>query len=304
MTAAEGGTVMVGASASLNIPANSLAGDTTIVADAATPASSLPNVQTVKGQYFDFGPSGTTFDPPATLTLPANGTPPANAVAVISTFDGSAWTDLATTVDGSNLTAPVAHFSGFAVRWVSVGAVDCSGIPTAACGGDIVGTWKLKGGCLAPEMVGDCTDAGSNISYEMTSANGSAVFNSDGTYTVNLPYSVTGTVHITPACLTVLEATSCTGDVQTGLRSAEDSHFESLWTSATCTGSASSGCTCTGSTTGAIASNESGTYTAAGTAFTTTKSGDTAGDPVPYCVIGTTLWVETDGGEYIVFDKQ
>jgi hypothetical protein len=305
VTAAEGGTVMVGASATLAIPANALAADTTITATADAPPSSLPDVQKVKGQYFDFGPSGTTFDPPATLTLPGNGTPPANATAVISTFDGTTWTDLPTTVSGGSVTAPVSHFSGFAVRWVAVGAVDCGGIPATLSGGDIVGTWKLKGGCLTPEPVGDCTDSGSGVTYEMTSATGSAVFNSNLTYTVNLPYAVTGTVHATPACLQVLGANSCTGDVQSGLRGSEDSHFPALWANASCTGSASSsGCTCTGSTTGSIASNESGTYTVATTSFTTTKSGSAAGNPVPYSVIGTTLWVQTDDGEYIVFDKQ
>jgi hypothetical protein len=296
---------MVGSAASLQIPANALAADTTITATADAPPSSLPDAQKVKGQYFDFGPTGTTFDPAATLALPASGTPPANATAVISTFDGTTWTDLPTTVSGGSLTAQVSHFSGFAVRWVTVGAVDCGGVPTAACGGDIAGTWKLKGGCLTPEPVGTCTDTGSGITYEMTSATGSAVFNTDMTYTVDLPYSVTGTVHITPACFAVLGASSCTGDVQTGLRGSEDSHFDTLWANGTCTGTgSSSGCTCTGSTSGAIASNESGTYTVAGTSFTTTKTGSAAGSPVSYCVIDTTLWVETDDGQYIVFEKQ
>src|SRR5436190_4162406 len=97
VTAAEGGQVAVGSTgASLDIPANSLGADTTITATAGDPPSTLPNRSTIKGQYFDFGPDGTTFGTPATLTLPASA-PPANMAAVISTFDGTSWTDLPTT---------------------------------------------------------------------------------------------------------------------------------------------------------------------------------------------------------------
>ena len=303
VTAAEGGQVAVGSTgASLDIPANSLGAYTTITATAEDPPSAVPNRSTIRGQYFDFGPEGTTFSTPAMLTLPAGSAPPANMAAVISTFDGTSWTDLPTSAAGGSLTAPVAHFSGFAVRLVAVGAVDCSA-PPAACGGDITGTWKLKGGCIAETMVGSCTDA-SNVQYTVTSPNGSAMFNADLTYTANLPIDVTGNVHATAACIAMLGATTC-AQVQTQLNGSDDSHFTNLWHAATCTGNATStGCDCVGMTTDSITSNESGTYTVAATAFTTTKTGDTTGSPVPYCIQGTTLWVQTDSGEYIVFDKQ
>lgn len=302
VTAAEGGQVAVGSTgASINIPANALSADTTITATAAAPAAELPSRSTIKGQYFDFGPDGTTFSAPAILTLPAS-TPPAGSTAVISTFDGTSWTDLATTASGGSLTAPVAHFTGFAVRFVAIGAVDCSA-PPAGCGGDMTGSWKLKGGCIAPTMVGECTDA-SAVVYTLTSATGAATFNADLTYTANLPYNVTGNIHATPACLAILGATTC-AQAQTSLNGSDDEHFTNLWHAATCTGNATTtGCDCVGMTTDALTTNESGTYTTTGTTFSTTPAGSTVGDAIPYCVQGTTLWLETSSGEYIVFDKQ
>jgi hypothetical protein len=306
VTQAAGGTVAVGSSASLAIPANSLSGDTTITAATSAPAATLPNQDTLKGQYYDFGPDGTTFNPPATLTLPAGGTAPANAKPVISWYDGTKWNDLDTTVDGGNLTAPVAHFTGFVVRWVVMGVngstVDCS-MPKAACGGDITGTWMPAGGCVSPGPVGNCTDS-SSVVYALT-VMGSAMFNADMTYSVSLPYSVTGNVHATPACLAQSMLASC-AITQSKLQGAKDSNFDTLWTNATCTGdAATTGCDCTGSTTGNIAMNETGTYTVAGNAFTTTKTGGSTGNPNPYCVDGNMLWVQTKASppEYLVFKK-
>lgn len=302
---ATGGEVSVGSSgARLSIPASSLAADTTITAASSTPAASLPDHDTLKGLYYDFGPDGTTFDPPATLTLPAAGTPPAGSAAVISWFDGSQWNDLATTLSGGMVSAPVAHFTGFVVRWVvtgSGGSVDCSS-PKTACGGDIVGTWTPTGACLAPDDVTGCTD--SSVTYSV-SLMGSAQFNADMTYAVSLPYSVTGIFHASPDCLSGAQITSC-ADGQTQLRTVEDSHFPTLWANATCTGDVqTSGCVCMGSTTGSITTNETGTYTVSGNAFTTTKTGGDVGDPNPYCVDGNTIWVQTqsDPPEYLVLTR-
>ena len=91
ITAAAGGELEVGDTAKLNVPAGSLGADTTITAATSVPDATLPDQTTLKGQYFDFGPDGTTFNPPATLTLPASGTPPTGSKAVISWYDGTKW---------------------------------------------------------------------------------------------------------------------------------------------------------------------------------------------------------------------
>jgi hypothetical protein len=307
ITKDSGGTLAVGDTATFTVPAGSLAADTTITAATSTPDATLPDQSTLKGQYFDFGPDGTTFNPPATLTLPASGTPPAGSKAVISWYDGTKWNDLDTTVAGDKLTAPVAHFTGFVVRWVVTGTssatVDCT-MPQAPCGGTIAGSWKPAGACIPLGTVGNCTDA-STVSYEVMLM-GSASFNADMSYSVDLPYAVNGKVHATQACLTQSMLASC-ADAQTKLRGSTDKHFPALWANAACTADGSGNCDCTGSTTGAITSNETGTYTTTSTTFTTVKAGATSGNPVPYCVSNGELWIQTksDAGdtEYLVFGK-
>jgi len=177
------------------------------------------------------------------------------------------------------------------------GAVDCTAIQTG-CGGDIVGSWKLKGACLSPEMVGECPLSEGIVTYEVVSSTGTATFTADMTYAVNLPFAVSGSVHATSACLSQTGISSCS-DAQTRLRLSEDEHFPGIWKSASCSSDAG-GCTCTGATTGSIASNEIGTYTVANNAFTTTKSGS----PTPYCVVGNGVWVQADDGQVLYFERQ
>jgi hypothetical protein len=52
---------------------------------------------------------------------------------------------------------------------------------------------------------------------------GSASFNADMSYSVDLPLSVTGKVHATPACLAQSMLASC-ADTQAKLRTAQDKH--------------------------------------------------------------------------------
>ena len=86
IVAALGGTVIAG-DATLVIPAGALREDTTISVSISAPSPSLPQSATVGGKVYDFGPNGTTFSTPATLTLPLVGTPAANERAVISYLD-------------------------------------------------------------------------------------------------------------------------------------------------------------------------------------------------------------------------
>lgn len=114
---AAGGTVSAGG-ATITIPAGALNQDTTITITTSSPNSSLPESSTVQGLVFDFGPNGTTFSTPATLTLPMVATLAANERAVVSFLDpvSRQWVDLPSTVTGSVITAPVSHFTPFAAR--------------------------------------------------------------------------------------------------------------------------------------------------------------------------------------------
>jgi hypothetical protein len=289
VTAAAGGTVSVGATgASLVIPASSLAGDTTITATAMTPPSSLPMASTLQGKYYDFGPSGTTFSPAASLTLPLAASPATGMTAVISWYDGTQWNDLVTTVANGSVTAPVAHFTGFVVRVVTgTGhAVDCSTVKTP-CGGDLTGTWNPSTVCPQKmEMLQNCPNSTAVLDDALS---GTAVFNAAGTYTLNLPYTETFTGHFSPECLMAHPFADCPA-LQAALRASSDPPPSVI--NATCTGTAAAGCDCTGTGSGMVTANQTGTYSVSGTTFTTTPNGGSASSPSGFCVDGDTLWVQ------------
>jgi uncharacterized delta-60 repeat protein len=119
--AAKGGTVAAGG-ATLVIPAGALDQDTTITVTISSPRASLPDGETIRGSIFDFGPDGTTFNTPATLTLPAAGTPAANESAIISFLDPAAdrWVDLRSAGTGTAVSAAVSHFTEYAQRLVAL----------------------------------------------------------------------------------------------------------------------------------------------------------------------------------------
>jgi hypothetical protein len=118
ISAEEGGTVDVGDGTSLEIPPGSLSADTTITVTTRAPSSELPESESVQGKVYDFGPDGTTFDPPATLKVPVASAAPDGKALVISVLEGATWTDLETTSGAESVSAPVAHFSSFGVRLV------------------------------------------------------------------------------------------------------------------------------------------------------------------------------------------
>lgn len=335
-----GGEVKIGtAGAAFMIPPGSLVADTTITANAAAATSAVPAHETVRGLLYDMGPDGTTFDPPATLTLPSgNGTPPTGAAVVISMLENGQWTDLETTTTGAGtLSAQVAHFTGFAVRWitgsvsegdggsgtrdaatsgpdggVSVGdggiapgnADPCSNVPTEACGGELAANWRPSIGCFHGEQLQGCDEA-SKFSYTVKLM-GEATFNADMSYSLDLPYSVTGRAHASSACLIVAELTSC-AQMQEQLRLNQEDTFPTLWQNATCTGTADAGCDCTSTATGSFAMPQTGTYAVDGNMFSTTATGQEPSNLMAYCVEGNRLWVHanTDSTqpEFLVFTK-
>jgi hypothetical protein len=304
-----GGEVKIGTGgAALMIPPGSLAADTTITANAAAATAAVPSHDTVKGLFYEMGPDGTTFDPPATLTLPLGGKPPGNATVVISMLSNGQWTNLETTESSAGLvSAQVAHFTGFAVRWLtgdSVAPDDCTAPPDLACGGDLVADWTPTKGCFFGEQLDGC-DGTSRFSY-VVDLMGEANFKDDLTYSLDLPYSVTGRVRATSDCLRVAGFTSC-AEMQEQLVTHEEASFPTLWSTATCAGTATTGCDCTSTGTGSFAMPQTGSYTAVEAMLSTTAMGEDPGAAMAYCVEGNKLWVKlnTDSTEpeYLVFTK-
>ena len=118
LVGASGGVVRPAAGgATLTIPAGALATDVVITVEAGTPPPPS-SFGTPIGGGFTFGPSGTTFATPATLTLgydPASVAPGLGAgdFYIATSDDGLTWTPIPATVDliAHTVTAPIAHFS-------------------------------------------------------------------------------------------------------------------------------------------------------------------------------------------------
>jgi hypothetical protein len=146
------------------------------------------------------------------------------------------------------------------------------------CGGDVVGTWMLTGGCENTAVIMmnlSTTCPGAVINSLSISATGTLAFNSDMTYTGT---GVTGTVHATETVpLSCTNATSC-ATVTAGASTATVS----------CSGGTTCTCVVTGTPTGGILDgNTSGTYSIAGTTLTLQNA--TTSDSSDYCVQGTEL---------------
>jgi hypothetical protein len=289
ITAASGGTVALGG-ASLAVPGGSLATDTMVTLTSGPAPAGTPDSGTLHGKFYAFGPSGTAFSPPATLTLPADSVP-AGKKAVISTIEdgGTTWTDLETTAAGGMLTAPVSHFSGFSIRYVVVGgaAFDCTKVKPP-CGGPIAGAWTFAGVCVtdaaATQTIPDCP---TGTETKVETIQGSATFNEDLTYALHFTVAFDGSFNAPASCIASSGKTfaSC-ADVANAI--------VKTTVTASCTGTPSTGCACTVPNVEASkTTNEAGSYAVTGTSFTTTKTGSATGDdPTPFCVDGNTAYVQ------------
>jgi hypothetical protein len=281
ITAAKGGMVVLD-KASLNIPAGSLASDTTITLKTSAPGSDLPDSASVKGLIYDFGPDGTQFSEAAKLTLPSPGMPAADQEAVIAWLDvkANAWQDLATTVnaDGS-LSANVMHFTNFAVRFNGVVSSDCG---FTACGGDVVGTWKVTNVCaeIAGSVIDLCPTAVAMLDLTLT---GTATFKSDGTRSTDFSNKSTITYTLDAKCLDTITKgmppKAC--DV---LSKPADPTMDQGPT--TCTGDPTVGCTCVEDDPQKT-EMKTGTYVIDGNMMTSTDDADGKTTTAEFCVKGT-----------------
>jgi hypothetical protein len=269
-----------------------LAGDTTVTVETVTPSSDLPDSANLKGLIYDFGPDGTMFSTPATLTLPSVGDPGTGNTAVVAWLDetSNTWQNLATTVnaDGS-LSAEISHFTSFVVRLNGMVSSDCS---FTSCGGDVVGTWQVTGLCASAEMaLGDaCPDAMASLDLTLT---GTATFSADGTSASNFTSGGSLSYTLPAACLggaTSCDALSKPADADTG--------------ATVCSGDASVSCTCV-ETQLDKTEMKTGTWTKSGNTLSTTDDADASMSTIDFCVNGsegrfsqveglaTLLWIAT-----------
>jgi hypothetical protein len=232
-----GGTLTAGG-ATLTIPAGALGADTTITMTASAPADTLPDKSSIVGQVYDLGPNGTMFTKAVALTLPLALAAPAGKLAVVSWLDAktNTWMDLNTTINGSTVTGQTTHFTLFAARHVASNGVSAC-VWEGACAGNLVGTWDITDAC-GKNVNGICGLA-DTASFVETLTGSSATL-----AVIGDKYTLSGTVAVralySGACMTKTlrsMSTDCS-DVPPILK-------QFLMVTATCKGSAATGCDCT-----------------------------------------------------------
>jgi hypothetical protein len=128
---------------------------------------------------YSFAPAGTQFAIPATVDLPG---PPLTAgeVAVIEVSDdGTTWTPIATTVNGSRVTGPIAHFSKCRTRaavqgpgggnLIIVDAVDYQDLFPVKADGLVIPPAGEAGACYSGDLSGLCFRMRNATSVDFTS---------------------------------------------------------------------------------------------------------------------------------------
>ncbi len=156
----------------------------------------------------------------------------------------------------------------------------------AACGGDVVGKWKVVSSCVSvtstPPM--DCPQATAKVSNLVV--NGDTTYKADLTYASTLSLGADYDFTFPAACLTNQGVTLSCSQLQAALALVLGMEPDTTVNSVTCSATGG-GCSCTlKASFGPKA--ESGTYTTAGGVLTETATG---GQPAPsdYCVQGNKL---------------
>ena len=178
------------------------------------------------------------------------------------------------------------------MRWVALGMATVSWLwgcssststsstcgKVAACGGNVVGIWKIVEACAsvsnyAPSACPNLTE------QPLLSASGTFTFNADGSYAISSTSSGSIQVGVPESCLGGSTCDRLAGALSSALQA------DAGVTSTRCAASGS-GCGCTLDL-GTNTTNESGTYAVSGTTLTTTSAGGTgSGD---FCVQGNAL---------------
>ncbi len=155
VTATGGGILKTAnGSAALDVPAGALAEDTTLTLKVVAKESGTAT------SVYEFGPDGTQFLTPVTLSIKYDGDPGTGNKAVLATYSDGEWVEIAGSAAANGMVSgQISHFSKFAVVIVDGEATlvsGCADVATsfAACGGDVQGTWKFEDVCFDEFPIG------------------------------------------------------------------------------------------------------------------------------------------------------
>jgi len=163
------------------------------------------------------------------------------------------------------------------------GGINCNSV-TTACGGNVVGTWKITQTCLSATQDLSSTCPGASAIYDFT-LSGTATYNTDGTYSSADTVSALVHEHFPSGCMpfgfTCAQLEQMAMDAGTG----------------NCSTDTQGGCNCD-AVTPVTSSSATGTYSASGGTLTTMHDGTTS--LASYCVEGNLLYQsleeQPDGG--------
>jgi len=288
------------------IPAGALPADTQITIEQLG-TGGMPDRSSLASDVYDFGPDGIQFLQPVTLSIALEKTVPQGKTPVLAVLENNAWV----TVPGSALangfvTAQVTHFTRYVIRFIeesTVIASDCSSFEFSACGGDMVGTWKIRDVCFEQQLGHNpyaaypaCQSTVYGVTMDWT---GTWIFQRDGTATVrDYGYTSWLDVRLTDACINAVFAGAAPATWCQELSDASED--------LNCT-YASGACSCTSPAETRTLPEQSGTWSTSGSTLTMGRQGDTDSSSQLYCVSGNTAVVQfqMEGvPAYMIFERQ
>lgn len=275
ITAAEGGTIATpSGSVQLQVPGGALAADTEITLEVKAAAAGTAS------SVYEFGPDGLQFQAPAQLAVAFDGNVPEGKEAVLAVEENGTWVALAgSSLAGGKVTAPVQHFSRFAViiRDGEVVAVsECEDVVEnfSPCGGDARGSWRFRDFCFSASPLGSdpfegrCPDA-----------------------RIDAEYNVEGTLEVGADTVTVdLGAPNINIEYYVPLSCLGGATCEQAFASATCQTTADA-CECSQTQMGEDAEPSTDGYRIEGNEIIIIDAEDSEETRVPYCVQGNILTV-------------
>ncbi len=165
----------------------------------------------------------------------------------------------------------------------------------AACGGSIVGAWKITSTCLTLDLgstMGSANCPEQTSAAKNLKASGNVTYGADLTYTSNLTLSYDAVVTQPKSCLMVGNITLTCDQLQ---QAVEARLAMTAFTSVSCKGSAGGGCACTfGGASEAI--TDAGTYTTTGAGLLTQTTTGGTPDDSDYCAKGSALTLSPHAG--------
>jgi hypothetical protein len=282
--ASSGGT-LAATGGSIDVPAGALASDTTLTVEIKA-KTAYAGSDAVAVNVYDFGPNGTQFLKPVTMSLDLEGVAvPSGKTAVLAYYDGAAWKPLGDSkVDGGKVTGTTTHFTPFSIVFVNgnQSAGGCGAFAGfTACGGDLTGTWKFTAGCVdvAPDPnLNNCQGASVTGSLDQT---GTITFG-PGTYSVDDTQSVKLSGIVPKSCLPA--GKTC----QTAFSGSDTTVTETATE-------------CDITFAKQDSSKETGTTTANGGSLTLKKNGGSSTTTIEYCVNGSSFTAKNTDDKGNVF---